>query len=715
MNHFKTLILGCSVSALSLPAGVLAQTSESEEDYVVLSSFTVFGDHYDTIGAATRLPLSERETPQSISLIDSSRLEHESMFSMDDVMRNVTGVNVSLYDTQRPLYFSRGFQITDFQVDGIPTYSNDTNQEYDTALYQRVEILRGANGLFSGSGEPSGTVNFHRKQAERSFAASVRQTVGSWDYYRTEVDVNTPLSSEGQYRGRVVAAYTDRDSFRDRYHEDKLALLATFTGDITDTTSLTFGYQTQDNDPTASVWGTIPYFSADGSTSDLPHTTNFATNWAKWQRESNTAFVNLEQQFGSDWQLKAAYNHTTGDVVSKSVYQNTYGGSWLDKEDGSGVMLSGTYWDGDDVRDSLDLYTNGVFRLFEREHDLVFGASYSEYEGVSRNNDAGYTWTYFIPNFYTWDGSAPELTFNYLDSYTIEQTEQLGVYASTRLRLTDSLSAILGGRISNWDTKEFQRDIDGVVTSVSSEYDVDGEFTPYIGFTYDLNQNTTLYASYTSIFEPQSYVDENGAILDPVEGTNLEVGIKSSFADGRATFTAALFEASQDNYAVRDPSYIDPLPNGKYVYYGVDGTKSEGVELQLSGQVNQDWSVIFGYTLNDTSRHETDLIWTNLPKHLFQFSSHYQFPGKWRRLAIGGGLTWQSEIQGSSTHPTEGSAIVTQDAYALANIHLNYEFNENFSATLSAKNAFDEIYLANLDYPNYGEPRNVIFSLKWKY
>ena len=123
--------------------------------------------------------------------------------------------------------------------------------------------------------------------------------------------------------------------------------------------------------------------------------------------------------------------------------------------------------------------------------------------------------------------------------------------------------------------------------------------------------------------------------------------------------------------------------------------------------------MIFGYTFNDTSRHADDPIWTNLPEHLVQLSTHYQFPGAWRRLAVGGGLTWQSKIEGTLALPS-GDVTTSQDAYALVNFHLNYEVNEHLSFTVSAKNAFNEIYYANLDYPNFGEPRNLIFTLKWR-
>lgn len=124
-------------------------------------------------------------------------------------------------------------------MDGIPTYSGsinqeyDTaNQEYDTALYERVEVIRGANGLLSGVGTPSAIVNLVRKRPGREFGASVSGSLGSWDQQRGVVNVSTPLSAESGLRSRFVVAYQDSDSFRDRYREDKTAVLAVVEGDV---------------------------------------------------------------------------------------------------------------------------------------------------------------------------------------------------------------------------------------------------------------------------------------------------------------------------------------------------------------------------------------------------------------------------------------------------------------------------------------------------
>ena len=84
---------------------------------------------------------------------------------------------MSFYDTQRPLYYARGFQITDFQTDGLPSSSSSTNQEFDTALYERIDIVRGATGIQTGVGVPLATINMIRKRPQREFAAGGRDAV----------------------------------------------------------------------------------------------------------------------------------------------------------------------------------------------------------------------------------------------------------------------------------------------------------------------------------------------------------------------------------------------------------------------------------------------------------------------------------------------------------------------------------------------------------
>ncbi len=393
------------VATTAVVAQVPAPASHSEQDGISrLDRYTVSDTRVTppTL-SATKLLLTPRETPQSITSVDRARLDLESIFSVNEVLQSVTGVHTSFYDTQRPLYFARGFQITDFQVDGIPTYSGSTNQEYDTALYERIDVVRGANGLLSGAGVPSATINLQRKRPAKKFSAMLQATTGNWDYYRGEADLNIPLASDGRVRSRFVLTGQSRESFRDRYSEEKFAWLATAEADLTATTVVGVGYQFQKNDPTSPVWGTLPRFAADGSLALLPRSISYSPHWTQWDRESGTAFVTLDQRIGRSWTLRAAYNRTEGDVFSLRVY----GSGYPARTSGAGTFLRAGIGETKDLRDNLDIFATGRFPLFGREHDLVLGWNSNNLEARTPTFASVAAWTYDIPNLYTWQGDAP--------------------------------------------------------------------------------------------------------------------------------------------------------------------------------------------------------------------------------------------------------------------------------------------------------------------
>ncbi|KHL57668.1 TonB-dependent siderophore receptor [Xanthomonas cannabis] len=730
LPHSLTTLSVALLCALSLPAPVHAADLA---DAKTLDQVNVNG----TVSRAqpattTRLPLTLQETPQSVSVIGLQRLEDESLFSIDDVMRNVTGVNVSFYDTQRPLYFARGFQVTDFQVDGLPTYSGATNQEYDTVFYDRIEVIRGANGLLTGAGIPSATVNLLRKRPGKDFDASFAVSAGTWDFRRMQADVNAPLTEDGRFRSRVVAAWQDRDYYYDRYHDNKMSGMAVLEGDLTDSTTLTVGYQRQDNSPVGSTWGTVPFFAADGSLANLPRSTNMAPEWTRWQRETSTAFANLEHRFGEDWLLRVNYAHTKGQVQNMRVYGTGYPAA-----DGSGIFLRTAAGETEDVRDSVDVYLSGGFSLFGRQHDVVVGGSWQDLQSTAYPTVQTYPddWAtcisptgarercYFIPDIRNWNGDISEVTYARDGRRNEARTTQRGVYASTRFRLAEPLSLIAGARLSTWQTRTQAFSASGSYTGTSGRYKVSDEVTPYVGLVYDIVPDVSVYASYTEIFNPQNYRDKDNNLLAPVEGSNLEAGIKAQLLDGRAMATAAVFEAKQDNFAVRDMTQPEgALPDGTSAFIGVDGTKSRGWEVDFNGEILPGWTVNGGYTHVKVTRAPTDEIYANLPEDYLQLSTQVRLPGAWDRLSIGGGISWQSAVRGFNiARPIgDGSGATTpvtvvQNPYALVHFNANYRISDQWTATLAVRNAFDKTYWANLDYQNYGEPRFVSVSLRWRY
>ena len=166
--------------------------------------------------------LTPRETPQTISVTTRQEMNDFALNSIDDVMRHTPGVSVVTYDSERTEYYARGFAIQNFQYDGIPMRRDSAysagNTLSDMAIYDRIEVLKGATGLLTGSGDPGATINLIRKKPTRLFQGHAQLGIGSWDNYRSELDASGALNEAGTLRGRAVAAYQDKHSYLSLIH-----------------------------------------------------------------------------------------------------------------------------------------------------------------------------------------------------------------------------------------------------------------------------------------------------------------------------------------------------------------------------------------------------------------------------------------------------------------------------------------------------------------
>ncbi len=383
-----------------------------------------------------------------MSSLDASRLENETLISINDVMQNITGVNVSFYDTQRPLYFARGFQITDFQIDGVPTYSGGTQQEYDTVFYSRIDVVRGANGLTTGAGIPSATVNMIRKRPEKAFSAYGGLVMGSEDFHRVEADLNTPITRDGRVQARLIASAQEKDGYRDRHSETKTAFMATVEADLTDSTTLTLGYQDQNNVPKGPIWGTIPRFASDGSLADLPRETSFLAAVdalvAPQRHELRAARAEARRRLDAEGHRQPQRRQ---HLQPAHLCQRLSG-----PEDRRGAEAARRR------RQELgEARQPGSLRL--GHVDAVrpparFGDRRQRREDDDDHADAdlGRLVGYNIPDIRNWDGNAPARRPSAPPAQRVAETEQSGVFAMGRWKILEPLSVITGARLSYWKT-----------------------------------------------------------------------------------------------------------------------------------------------------------------------------------------------------------------------------------------------------------------------
>ena len=657
-----------------------------------------------TIATATRMVLTPRQTPQSISVVTRQAMDDFGLTGIDAVMRHTPGITVSTYDSERTNYYSRGFAIQNFQYDGIPMTRNapySAGQTLtDMAIYDRVEVLKGSTGLLTGAGGPGGTINLVRKKPTSEFKGHVELGAGSWDKYRSEIDVSGPLTETGNVRGRAVAAYQDEHSFMDHYERKTSVFYGILEFDLDEDTLLTVGADYQDNDPKGSGWsGSRPVYDSAGNPISLPRSFNNGAKWSKWEQYSRTAFATLEHTFNNGWVAKGQYNHQINGY-------NAPLGSVTEPNPVTGLSsIYGNKYTGETVSDSGDVYVTGPFSLLGREHELVVGSSISSSHWKG-NDYYSPTYTNNVIDFYNWDGNSAEPDWGSVGFKNDETTRQSGVYVTGRFSLMDDLHLLLGTRVANYQ-----------VTGTSDTKDT-GKVIPYAGLVYDLNDNYSLYASYTEIYLPQTaYRDTRNKMLEPDEGTNYELGLKGEFYDGRLNASLAYFEVHEENRAESDLTFTGTTLVAN-PYKGITA-KTKGYEAEISGELAPGWQLQAGYT-HKVIRDETGAkVSTWEPEDQVNFYTTYKLTGPWDKLTLGGGARWQGEgWQMLNNRPKQTTDKFSQDPYWLVDVMARYQVTDNVSATVNVNNVFDKKYYTNIGFYNssyYGDPRNVMLTTRWNF
>jgi outer membrane receptor for ferric coprogen and ferric-rhodotorulic acid len=714
-------LLSLSAQAAETAALQLGATNISAEG---LGATTEDTHAYTTgsMSSATGLPLSIRETPQSVTVITRQQMDDRGVQSVGDALRNTPGVSTQKYDSDRSEFSARGLAITNFQYDGINipydgVYGENPNNGDDAASIDRVEIIKGATGLMTGNGDPSATVNLIRKKPTKQFKASISGTVGSWDAYRTVGDISGSLTDSGNVRGRFVGAYSDKNSYLDHYSQKKDLFYGILEADLTDDTLLTFGIDKSSTTPRGTSWTGNPVYFSDGGRTDFARHFNSGADWSRRDFDNITYFASLEQALANDWKFKVSVDQKTTDHDTRLA--SASGGN-PDRATGEGMFLYWGRWEGHRVQNTADVNVSGPFSLGGREHELVAGVMTAH----SRQTGSTYDTSAFsqVPrSIYDWSGDLPKQDFPKNGKYERTQSQN-GIYLATRLHPTDDLSVILGSRLSTFKYNEDYGYNPGAgLDDTHASYKEHGVVTPYAGVVYDLDDTYSLYASYTSIYQPQTYKDSNGSTLAPVEGDSYEAGLKAAYFDGRLNASLAFFRIEQDGVA---ESIGTNAVTNEGIYKAIDGATTKGVELELAGELADGWTVSAGYTYARSRDADEQRIYgyplsTTKPEHVVRTFTTYRLPGVLDKVTVGGGVSWQSAFYGKIySAPAGDYTRIKQGGYTLVDLMSRYQYNEHLSFTVNANNVFDKRYLTglgNFDTTFYGEPRNVMLTTKWDF
>ncbi|MEZ5489109.1 MAG: TonB-dependent siderophore receptor [Gammaproteobacteria bacterium] len=706
MNNRKSMAIlmkGATVVLMLTPTLLVAQSAPAIEEILIKA----IRDDRQSRGA-TGLDLGVYETPQSLSILDAETISDFGLRNINTMLSVTTGVNVDSTETDRTYYNSRGFDITSMHIDGIGVpFGSLIVGDLDTAIYEKVEVLRGSNGLITGLGNPSGTINYVRKRPGNEFAANTSFTLGRWDEQRLVTDISTPLTDDGRWAARFVGVYQDNASWLDHYANNRKVGSVFVDGQITDSITLGFGYTYQDNNSDGVLWGAAPIINTSGEQLDFDESTTTTMDWTYWDTLNETAYAELGWQISDNLNLTSSVTQTDYEDNGELFY--VYWNTGLDADTGLGMFAyPGKY---DSIQETLiwDTVVRSAFTAWGREHQFNVGLSIADKDSIDLDHAAlsGFD---AMPAFPGWAGNEVARPNWAAPNQAGDQDISLNrLYGSLLLSITETFNLILGASKVDYENR-------GVSFGVSTDSDEDGG-SPYLGFTWEVADNLNLYGSYSDIYQPQYYLDEDQQPLGSAEGRSYELGLKKQFDNGLLT-SIALFRTEQENLQefvgygdgddIDDTDYSDDFTFAEYRGIDVD---ADGIELEVAGNLTDEIRLQAGYThlkLEDPNGNDAR---TFIPRNTFKLLAAYQ-PAILSDLNLGLSARWQDEIYFDSSF-----GRVSQDSYTLIGGFVNYNISDSLNVALNLENITDEKYLSSVRFEQafFAQPLNYRLSINWDY
>ena len=662
--------------------------------------------------AATGIRLTQRETPQSLSVVTEKQMDDQGLDTLQDVLKQTPGVfhskmgnNVSGHSE----FISRSQAIDSISVDGAPKFLYDgkairrgTNN-LDSALYEQVVVVRGASGLSNGGmGEPGGTVALERKKPTAKPAVSVEAGVGSWKHYRFVLDANHPLNADNTLRGRAILVSDHGGDYLPNTSRHNHTFYGILSYDLTPQTHWRLGTEIHRFRNTGS--SPFSYLTVAGDPENnqpfkpfaASPRSNSSAKWAYGKENSAEIFTSVNHEFENGWTLNGNYSHTYGksDAVAGMagpfVINPDYSAQFVAERD------QAKYTDQD-----FSLSLDGDYPLWGRKHEFNAGISYQynkETPSYYEENEDG-----VVPDLRLFDGNFTKPAIPYLrDGFA--HMKNLSVYGSTRFKLTDRLALIGGGRFVDWQYRYSSNRNDFADSRHKNKV-----FIPYLGASYDLNDNLTAYTSYTTIFRPQvRYLTKDGTALEPQRGKTYELGLKASWFEGRLNASASAFMNKRDHLGV----VAGKFKNGKKYYRAADNTTTKGVELSVGGRLSDKWLLNASYAYSKLKNDSGNVVNPSYPAHLFKLFTAYDVTD---RLNLGANVNWQSGTNAYDEYQpltVAGKEALTQRPYATLDLTAHYKIGKSTRIGLDFENVFNKRYHPMPDIHVYGTPRSLTATLK---
>ncbi len=722
-----------SLAAAAAESGTIAREqveSDIPEDY----TYTVSDVQTDLAPFGTTI----RQTPQSVSVLSAKEIEEQGYSDLADAMRHITGVNVTPnFGANSVVFWSRGFQMNSIAEDGVtgvaPGFHGSGNSFADGAMtndleiYDRIEVLKGPAGLTQGNGEPGGSVNMVRKRPTKDPEYKISTSLGSYHKFRQTADLSRPLNEAGTLRGRVVLVGDTGKSIQDEVSHKDGTVYGILEADLTERTRADIGVLYMHSSHVDDYYGVPLYYDRSSKVitdSKLSRSKYYGASWNKYRNDKINVFGEVEHKFNEDWKLKVNADYTKTDGVNR--FGRVINSSGITASNSSmtvgGVANNAYLYDLSSEDLNLAAKLDGHYSLFGHRHQAFLGVSHiiSKVDTTERRATPSSYGSVNAADYQPWMLSQPDWSNpTYYRTYTPETTES-AVNAGTRFEVLDTVHVLAGVRLAHYkfEPATFNHLIGSEVSSKSYS---DTKAVPYAGITWDVTPNVTLYGSYSDIYQAAGF-DENYNLLKPLTGEQYEAGVKTDFLNKKASATFAVFRINQKDRVVNTWGYD---ANGDWFDHYENGgkVKSQGFELELTGELLPYWNVTAGYTYNH-SEYEDDegsmstrkagmLNSPHTARHLWHISTTYRLPFWQRRIMLMAGMRGQSK--------TTSTYNANQGGYSVWDFGVSADLTDRWNIRANLYNAFDKKYYENYKnrtyYLNnvYGEPRTFMVTLTGRF
>lgn len=677
---------GTNKSNKELPE--LRVTEPQREGYVTKQTST-----------ATRTTTPIDETPFSIQSVPRQVIDDQEATQLSEITRNVSSVFESdpFFGSQR--FNIRGFKQTTQLRNGFRDGLLFTNRTKETANIERLEVLKGPASVLHGRLQPGGVVSIITEKPTETPHYRTKVRGGSEEFAEGQIDFSGPLNDSGTVLYRLNALYEQRDGFREPFEQDfeKAFVAPVITWNISDDTLLRLDFEYTDEERPLDR-GIV---AIGNEVADIPFDRNLQEPGDFVESEQIYASYTFKHRFNQNFKLRNRFQFFQLDTFD--ISNDPFG-----TVDSSG-NLGRFVFSNDRTATTVASQTNliGNFRTGTLDHKVMAGVdyNYANDDKIGRTTDAGFGVTsinIFDPVYD--DGTPDRSDLDFMSNDDDDTTDSTGVYLQDQISLRDRWHLLVGGRVDNVNQESVDK-----LSDTTTRQD-DEEISPRVGLLYKASERASVYGSYSESFVPNTASRADGSILDPEEGKQYEVGVKTSWLDDRLSATVAAFDITKENVATTDPNNPNfSIPVGE--------EQSQGIELDVSGDVTDRIQIIGSYSFLDTEVTEENgpnegNELPNVPTHGASLWGTYEVnQGTFEGLKFGSGLFYVGDREGNLANDFE------LDRYLRTDASLSYTFS-SWKAKLTLKNLFDTDYITSNNFGQLvqpGKPFTAIFTIDYNF